>query len=88
MCGLAHDEGEYQGKPIGAVMNLSLLNSTSPNLVSALMDDRIREAAEARLAAEVVVTDVDTPHRFRRFLLTPAKHSSQTRGVAAASPSS
>lgn len=69
-------------------MNPSLLNPTSPNLVSALMDDRLREAAETRLAAQVQVIDVDTPHRFRRFLLTPAKRSSQNRSVAATSPSS
>ena len=69
-------------------MNPSLLNPASPNLVSALMDDRLREAAETRLAAQVAVTDVDTPHRVRRFLLNPAKRSSQTRGVAVTSPSS
>jgi hypothetical protein len=68
-------------------MNPSLLNPTSPNLVSALMDDRIREAAATRLAAEVPVTDTDTPHRFRRFLRAPATRSSQTQSVAAASPS-
>lgn len=69
-------------------MNPSLLSPTSPNLVSALMDDRVREAAAIRLAAEVSVADVETPHRFRRFLLAPAKRSSQTQGMAAASPSS
>ena len=69
-------------------MNPSLLNPTSPSLVSALMDDRRREAAETRLAAQLPVTDGDTPHRFRRFLLTPAKRSSRSSGVTAASPSS
>lgn len=68
-------------------MNPSLLNPTSPNLVSALMDDRLREAAETRLAAEAMVTDVDTPHRFRRFLMAPAKRSAQPRGVPATSTS-
>ena len=87
--GLLHDEEEDQDKPTGAVMNPSLLNPTSPNLVSAIMEDRIREAAEARQAAAVAVGDVDTPHRFRRFLMAPAtRRSSQTRSVAASSPSS
>ena len=66
-------------------MNPSLVNPISPNLVSALMDDRIREVAAARLAAEIPVNDIDTPHRFRRFLVAPVTRSSRTRGVAATS---
>lgn len=67
-------------------MNPTFSSPTSRNLVSAIMDDRIRETAEIRLATEVPVTDMETSHRFRRFLVNRASRPSQTRGVATASP--
>ena len=68
-------------------MNPAFSSPTSPNLVSAIIDDRIREAAEIRLAAEVPVPDMETSHRFRRFLVNRAATSPDTSGVPAASPS-
>jgi hypothetical protein len=54
-----------------------------PNLVSALMDDRIREVAETRLAAEVRTTP-NTPHRFRRFLTDSAQRRPRAVRLTAA----
>ncbi len=51
-------------------MNPILASPHSPNLVTVLMDEREREAAEMRLAAELPPTaEMDSPHRFRRFLI-------------------
>lgn len=68
-------------------MNPTFSSPTNQSLVSAIMDDRIRETAEIRLAAEAPVTDIENPHRFRRFLINPATRSPRARSAAAASPS-
>ena len=65
-------------------MNPSLTDPSKPNLVSALMDDRIREATEARLASSVASSELDTPHRFRRFLTAATPNRPRARAVAPA----
>jgi hypothetical protein len=57
-------------------MNPILAIPEAPTLVSALMEERAREAAELRLAAQLPpAAELDTPHRFRRFLGFAAKRS-------------
>lgn len=56
-------------------MNPNAISPQSPNLVTAVMDDRMREAAQMRLANNVSPAgEMDTPHRFKRFLVA-ATHS-------------
>lgn len=64
-------------------MNPSFIQPSQPNLVSAHMDDRMRDAAEMRLASAAASTELDKPHRFRRFLaVVPSRP--RTRPVTAA----
>ena len=57
-------------------MNPTLVSPQSPNLVTALVEDRMREAAELRLSSELPpVAEMDTPHRFKRFLLAATRGS-------------
>ena len=67
-------------------MNPSLFDTSQPNLVSALMDDRLREAAAARTASEALTPTLDTPHRFRRFLKKAAAPSQPRVRPAAPAP--
>jgi len=55
-------------------MNPNPVSPQSPNLVTALMEDRMREAAQMRLAHELPpVAEMETPHRFKRFLLAATR---------------
>lgn len=50
-------------------MNPNLVSPQSPNLVTALMEDRMREADQLRMAANLPpAAEMDTPHRFKRLL--------------------
>ena len=64
-------------------MNPSFAQPSQPSLVSALMDDRINEATEMRLAAAAPAAELDKPYRFRRFLAAAPKRP-RTRPIAAA----
>ena len=57
-------------------MNPTPISPQSPNLVTALMEERMQEAAELRLANKLPpVAEMETPHRFKRFLLAAARSS-------------
>ena len=55
-------------------MNPTAVSPQSPNLVTAIMEDRMREAAQMRLANHLPpAPEMDTPHRFRRFLVAATR---------------
>lgn len=54
-----------------AAMNPNFTSPHSPSFVSALMEERMQEAADRRLATSLSpAAEMETPHRFRRFLVT------------------
>ena len=54
-------------------MNPTMTAPTIPNLVTCLMDDRMAEASERRLAAELPPAEPGSRYRFRRFLTDSAR---------------
>jgi hypothetical protein len=69
-------------------MNPSLFDTSQPNLVSAVMDDRLREAAAVRTASEISPPALETSHRFRRFLKKAAAPNQPRVRSAAPAPQS
>jgi hypothetical protein len=66
-------------------MNPLMASPEGPNLVSALMEERKREAAELRLTAELPpVAELDRPHRFGRFLNLATNRTRRPRQAAPA----
>ena len=65
-------------------MNPNVTSPQSPNLVTALMDERMREAAQMRLANNLSPTaEMDTPHRFTRYLAVRLRHRHPAPAVEA-----
>jgi hypothetical protein len=54
-------------------MNPTMTAPAISNLVTCLMDDRMAEASERRLAAELPPAEPGSPYRFRRFLADGAR---------------
>ncbi len=67
-------------------MDFTTLSPTGPNLVSVIMEDRMREAEATRMAANIPASEMKTPHRFRRFLTGAVHRPKQTHQVAAIEP--
>lgn len=69
-------------------MDFTTLSPTGPNLVSVIMEDRMREAEATRVAANISASEMRTPHRFRRFLIGAIHRPKQTQHAAAIAPHS
>jgi hypothetical protein len=63
-------------------MDFNTLSPNGPNLVSVIMEDRMREAAATRMAANVPAPPRKSPRWFSRFLSRTAHRQTQTARVA------